>query len=128
MAIMMPIKPGESANFHPGSNPNQKNQSKWIRLIAYKARHPIRTPRQLARFVAAGAEHARFFTASGQAGHSLFDLPGFITARLEAAGAGSFENLGFDTYADPERFYSYRRATHLKEADYGRLVGAIALA
>ena len=85
-------------------------------------------PEFSARFVAAGAENARFFQASSQAGHSLFNLPGFIAARLRSAGAGSFENLGLDTYSDPERFYSYRRATHLKEADYGRLVAAIVLA
>ena len=85
-------------------------------------------PEFVARFLAAGADNARFFAASGQAGHALFDLPGFIAARLQAAGVGNFENLALDTYSDPERFYSYRRTTHLKQADYGRLVGAIALA
>ena len=85
-------------------------------------------PEFLARFLVAGAENARFFKPSGEAGHSLFDLPGFIADRLKAAGAGSFENLGLDTYSDPERFFSYRRATHLKEPDYGRLVAAIVLA
>ena len=85
-------------------------------------------PEFLARFMAVAAENNRFFKPSVQAGHSLFDLPGFISARLQAAGAGSFENLGLDTYSDPERFFSYRRATHLKEPDYGRLVAAIVLA
>ena len=85
-------------------------------------------PEFLARFLAAGADNSQFFKPSSEAGHSLFDLPGFIAARLQAAGAGSFENLGLDTYSDPGRFYSYRRATHLKEPDYGRLVAAIVLA
>ena len=31
------------------------------------------------------------------------------------------------TYAEPERFYSYRRATHRGEPDYGRLISAIVL-
>ena len=31
------------------------------------------------------------------------------------------------TYSDPERFYSYRRTTHAKEADYGRLISVIRL-
>ncbi|KPQ19203.1 MAG: Multi-copper polyphenol oxidoreductase laccase, partial [Rhodobacteraceae bacterium HLUCCA24] len=31
------------------------------------------------------------------------------------------------TYADPVNFYSYRRATHAGEADYGRLLAAIRL-
>ena len=30
--------------------------------------------------------------------------------------------------ADPDRFYSYRRATHCGQADYGRQLSAIAIA
>ena len=37
------------------------------------------------------------------------------------------EALGLDTYSEPERFYSYRRATHKAEADYGRQISLIAL-
>jgi copper oxidase (laccase) domain-containing protein len=29
------------------------------------------------------------------------------------------------TYADPGRFFSYRRSVHQREADYGRLISAI---
>jgi len=36
-------------------------------------------------------------------------------------------DLGLCTYADEERFYSYRRATHRGEPDYGRLISAISL-
>jgi hypothetical protein len=36
--------------------------------------------------------------------------------------------VGLCTYADPDRFFSYRRTTHRKEGDYGRLLSAIALA
>ena len=36
--------------------------------------------------------------------------------------------LGPCTYADPQRFYSFRRTTHRGETDYGRLISAIALA
>ncbi|WP_226662677.1 peptidoglycan editing factor PgeF [Alteriqipengyuania lutimaris] len=61
----------------------------------------------------------RFF-ASGKPGHFQFDLPGFVAAQLAAAGVGKVENLGLDTYADPARFYSFRRATHRGEATYGR--------
>jgi copper oxidase (laccase) domain-containing protein len=48
--------------------------------------------------------------------------------RLLAAGIGQVEALQLDTYADPDRFYSYRRATHHGQADYGRQLSAIALA
>ncbi len=83
-------------------------------------------------FVAAFMTHAKgneaFFKASRQAGHSLFDLPGYIAHRLGCAGVGHVEDLGHCTYADPERFFSYRRSTHRRESDYGRHVSAIVLA
>jgi YfiH family protein len=78
-------------------------------------------------FVAAFAGEERFFTPSVNPGRAMFDLHGYIGARAARAGVGAFEDLGLDTYADEARFYSYRRATHRKEPDYGRLVSAIAL-
>jgi hypothetical protein len=35
--------------------------------------------------------------------------------------------LGADTYAQEDRFYSFRRATHRGEPDYGRQISLIAL-
>ena len=84
-------------------------------------------PELVARFRAADPGFARFFTPSKRDGHALFDLPGFIVARLEAAGVTSVDDLGLDTYADEARFFSYRRTTHRGEPDYGRLIAAIAL-
>lgn len=82
-------------------------------------------------FVAAFAEAAeptgRFFVPSRRSGHAMFDLPGYIAERARRAGIGEFQDLGLDTYADEARFFSYRRTTHRKEPDYGRLVSAIAL-
>jgi copper oxidase (laccase) domain-containing protein len=46
---------------------------------------------------------------------------------LIAAGIAEVEALNLDTYADSDRFYSYRRATHRGEADYGRQVSLIGL-
>ena len=40
---------------------------------------------------------------------------------------GGFTNLGLCTYSDEERFFSYRRTTHRRESDYGRLISAITL-
>ncbi len=57
----------------------------------------------------------------------MFDLPGYIGWRLERAGIKSVEDLKLCTYADPQRFFSYRRTTHRGEPDYGRHVNAIAL-
>jgi polyphenol oxidase len=85
-------------------------------------------PEFLDRFVAADADNARFFTPSDRAGHTMFDLTGYIAGRAQRAGIGNFEDLGLCTYAEPERFFSYRRTTRLGEPDYGRHVNAIALA
>ncbi len=78
------------------------------------------------RFVDADAENALFFIPSQRAGHSMFDLAGFIRMRLENAGVLMIDDTGVDTYSD-ERFYSYRRSVHRNEPDYGRHVHAIAL-
>lgn len=79
------------------------------------------------RFTAADPANARFFTPAAREHHFMFDLAGYVAARLSAAGVGTIEDIGACTYADPERFYSYRRMTHRQEADYGRHVNAIVL-
>ncbi len=84
-------------------------------------------PEFVARFTTADPANARFFAESPKLGHSLFDLGGYVVARLEAAGVGAVDDLGIDTYADERRFFSFRRATHRGEPDYGRLIAAIAL-
>lgn len=71
-------------------------------------------------------QNARFF-ANGNVGKYLFDLPGLGLQKLHQAGIGSAEWTRHCTYSDPDRFYSYRRATHAKEADYGRLISCIRL-
>jgi YfiH family protein len=78
------------------------------------------------RFAESDAENERFFL-SGKAGHYQFDLEGYAVARLAAAGLSQIEALGLDTYSDPARFFSYRRATHRGEPDYGRQISLIAL-
>lgn len=80
----------------------------------------------LRRFAEADPEHERFFTL-GREGHHQFDLEGFVLSSLAAAGLTRIEALGEDTYSQPERFFSYRRATHKGEADYGRQISLIAL-
>ncbi len=79
------------------------------------------------RFVSEDRDYARFFAPSSRDKRFMFDLPGFIAFRLERARVGHFEDLGLDTYADEARFFSYRRSVHRKEADYGKLVAALAL-
>lgn len=73
-----------------------------------------------------GPDHERFFS-DGPAGKPHFDLESFVVASLAAAGVTRIEALGLDTYAAPERFFSYRRATHGQEPDYGRQLSLIGL-
>jgi polyphenol oxidase len=84
-------------------------------------------PDLVARFVDADGANERFFRPAARAGHFMFDLAAYIAARLAAAGIGTIEDLGACTYADPERFFSYRRMTHRNEPDYGRHINAIVL-
>jgi YfiH family protein len=81
----------------------------------------------MSRFAAEDRASNRFFSAAERDGHALFDLAGYVAERLARAGVGRIEDIGLCTYADPERFFSYRRTTHSAEADYGRHVNAIAL-
>ena len=57
----------------------------------------------------------------------MFDLSGYVTHRVEAAGVAGVERSQVDTYSREQDFFSYRRATHREESDYGRQVSAIAL-
>jgi polyphenol oxidase len=84
-------------------------------------------PDLVERFAAEDPASRTFFVAAPRPRHALFDFGGYVAARLRRAGIGAIEDVGLCTYADPERFFSYRRATHRAEDDYGRHVNAIAL-
>lgn len=76
-------------------------------------------------FVAEDPGNTRFF-AGGTDDRMMFDLPAYGLHRLRDAGVEA-EWTRHCTYSDPELFYSYRRATHAREADYGRLISVIRL-
>lgn len=84
-------------------------------------------PEFIERFKGENATFSRFFHASERPARAMFDLPAFIAHRAHEAGIGRFIDLALCTYRDEARFYSYRRTTHRQEADYGRLISAIAL-
>jgi YfiH family protein len=84
-------------------------------------------PEFIERFLAADADNARYFGTSDRAEHAMFDLTGYIAGRIHRAGIANFEDLGLCTFAEPDRFYSYRRTTQRGEPDYGRHINAIAL-
>lgn len=83
-------------------------------------------PEFLDQFADENPAFTQFFT-NGQGDRYLFDLPRFCLHQLRAEDIANAEWVGHCTYADETRFYSYRRTTHRKEPDYGRMISAIVL-
>lgn len=83
-------------------------------------------PEFYAEFTAKDPSYQSYFRPSSNDEHKMFDLWRFITDRLTAAGikASALEQC---TYAHEDQFFSYRRATHRNEPDYGRQIAAIAI-
>lgn len=70
-------------------------------------------------------ENEHFFKAAQNEGKLMFDLPGYVASRLAKVGVQHVSITGADTFDDEQRYFSYRRTTHRKEADYGRQISAI---
>ena len=81
----------------------------------------------LRRFVEQAPENERFFADGRRADHYQFDLEAYVAHRLAAAGIARVAALGEDTYAQEDRFFSFRRATHRSEPSYGRQISLIGL-
>ncbi len=69
----------------------------------------------------------RYFAPASRPGHFLFDLAGYVEHRLACCGVSSIERAPYDTVADEERFFSYRRACLRCEPVFGLGLSAIAL-
>ena len=80
-----------------------------------------------AEFLRLGPENGRFFARNTTSARSYFDLPGYVEHRLSRAGLGTVERRSLCSYDNESLFFSYRRATHRKEPDYGRQISAIVL-
>jgi YfiH family protein len=78
-------------------------------------------------FIIQHEEAEKFFMETRKSGSYMFDLPGYIAMRLSLAGVRRVSLMGLNTYTDEERFFSYRRATHRAEPDYGRQISAIVI-
>lgn len=84
-------------------------------------------PEFRAQFIKENLTNDRYFVPSSKAGHALFDLPQFVLDKLANLGLSAVQNASVDTYVNETQFYSYRRATHRAEEDYGRGLSAIVL-
>lgn len=82
----------------------------------------------LESFLAVDRAYEGFFASGASADKRMFDLPAFVLGRLAVAGVGMSEWLGRDTCAEPQHFFSNRRAFKRGEPDFGRLMSAIMLA
>jgi YfiH family protein len=79
------------------------------------------------RFLAEDPDSARFFRTPAEGARPHFDLPGYVAQRLRRAGLREVAVTGLDTLRSEDLFFSYRRTTLRKEADYGRQISAILL-
>ncbi len=84
-------------------------------------------PEFIENFLEQDPAHRQFFTASTREKHFMFDLPGYLTQRLERANISAVNCVEKCTYAHEDQFFSYRRATHRNEDDYGRQISVITL-
>lgn len=81
-----------------------------------------------AELLALTPANAAFFHRADATARPHFDLPAYVVSRLSAIGLAHVENASICTYENESRFFSYRRATHRKEPDYGRQISAIVVA
>jgi YfiH family protein len=77
--------------------------------------------------LARDAADARFFAEGRREGRFQFDLPGYCTARLSAAGLRAVSDASACTLSDESRFFSHRRRTLAGGGPIGHQLSAIAL-
>lgn len=80
-----------------------------------------------ARFASVDPGYSAYFRRPSPQARHYFDLPAFVLARLAAARLETVESASICTYTSDDRLFSYRRATHRGESDYGRQISAIVL-
>lgn len=80
-----------------------------------------------ARFQIDDPANERFFASGRRAGHHQFDIEAYVVHRLASAGINTITAVGQDTYSQPDRYFSFRRATHHGEPGYGRQISLIGL-
>ena len=79
------------------------------------------------KFMAQNEENKQFFHAANRDNLVMFDLSGYCAWRLSKAGLNNIAIKDIDTYKNDTEFFSYRRATHRGEKDYGRQISVICI-
>jgi YfiH family protein len=78
-------------------------------------------------FTSKQPDFKQFFKSGSDGAHFWFDVGGVTEHILRLSGVANIERLGYDTYAEEKRFFSFRRSTHRSEPVYGRQMSAILL-
>ncbi|WP_455476441.1 peptidoglycan editing factor PgeF [Bartonella sp. B17] len=78
------------------------------------------------QFLDCHSEFQKYFLKTDKVNCFKFNLWAFIIDQLTQARVNA-SCLELCTYKDEQRFFSYRRAVHRKEPDYGRQISAIIL-
>jgi YfiH family protein len=84
-------------------------------------------PEFVARFAETDGASASFFRPAPGHVKALFDLKGYVAARLRRAGVERIEVLAYDTCARDDLFFSFRRTTRRGEDRFGLQLSAIVL-
>ncbi|WP_208436040.1 peptidoglycan editing factor PgeF [Bartonella phoceensis] len=78
------------------------------------------------QFIDCHSKFRKYFLKTDKANHFRFNLWAFIMNQLKEEGVHA-SCLELCTYQNEQRFFSYRRAIHRNEPDYGRQISAIVL-
>ena len=78
------------------------------------------------KFVEENKKNESFFFYN-QKDKFLFDLRKYVNSKIEEFDVEHIENIDFDTYAEKENLFSFRRSRQLGEKDYGRCISTISL-
>lgn len=80
------------------------------------------------RFIENKQDNERFFIAAKKEAHYMFDLPSYVEERLTLIGIKQISRQACsDTYSQESTYFSYRRATHNGDSDYGRQLAVISI-
>lgn len=78
------------------------------------------------QFIECQRKFQKYFLKTEKDNHFYFNLWAFIISQLKEAGVNA-SCVELCTYQDEQHFFSYRRAIHRNEPDYGRQISAIML-
>jgi copper oxidase (laccase) domain-containing protein len=76
-------------------------------------------------FMEEDKKNKKFFFDNKQLQKLFFDLPAYVEEKLIDSDVVSINNCRTDTYSSLSSFFSYRRSTHLGEANCGRNISII---